>query len=175
LQSEPDPVIAPAPRVLELADPYEDDGPPMPQRTWVRLFLVLIGLGWLTVFVIAIRIDPYRDGEVKLSETHTQLGLPPCQFKTVTGVACPSCGMTSSFALLMHGDLVNSLRANFAGTLLALIGLAFLPWSVLSMVRGRWLGTRDVEGLILRLVIVFVTVMLGRWLALMAWKWWGGS
>src|SRR5436190_1772061 len=113
LQSEPDPVIAPAPRVLELADPYEDDGPPMPQRTWVRTLLVLIGLGWVTIFVIAIRLDPYRGGTVWREETHTQLGLPPCQFKAVTGIACPSCGMTTSFALLMRGDFWNSLQANF--------------------------------------------------------------
>jgi Protein of unknown function (DUF2752) len=174
LQSEPDPVIAPAPRVLELVDPYEDDGPPMPQRTWVRMLLVLIGIGWLAVFVIAIRLDPYRDGRIWQEQTHTQLGLPPCQFKTITGVPCPSCGMTSSFALLMHGDVVESLKANFAGTLLACVGLAFVPWSVLSMVRGRWLGTRDAEGLLLRVVIVFVVVMMGRWLALMAWRWYGG-
>ena len=175
MQSESEPVIAPAPRVLELVDPYEDDGPPMPQRAWVRTLLVVIGLGWLAIFVIAIRLDPYEGGQVWLQETHTQLGLPPCQFKAITGVPCPSCGMTSSFALLMHGDLVESLKANFAGTLLAAIGLAFLPWSVLSMVRGRWLGTRDAEGLLLRVVILFVVVMFVRWGALLAWRRWFGG
>ena len=50
-------------------------------------------------------------------ETHRQLGLPPCTFKEMTGLPCPSCGMTSSFALLVRGDVMNSLRANAVGTL----------------------------------------------------------
>ena len=33
--------------------------------------------------------------------THQQLGLPPCNFVTLTGYPCPACGMTTSFALLV--------------------------------------------------------------------------
>ena len=48
--------------------------------------------------------------------THTQLGMPPCNFVVMTGKPCPACGMTTSFALLVRGDVGASLRANWAGT-----------------------------------------------------------
>ena len=174
MHSEPNRDIAAPPIVLELADDDEDDGPPMPQRGWVRAILAALALGWIAVFTVALWLDPYRGGAVWLDETHTQLNLPACHFKAITGQPCPSCGMTSSFSLLMHGDPLNSLRDNFAGTLLALIGLAFLPWSAASIVRGRWLWFRDIEGLLLRVVILFVAVMFVRWIGLMAWRFFGG-
>jgi Protein of unknown function (DUF2752) len=132
-------------------------------RLWVRLGLVLLAGGLMVVFAIAIWLNPYKDGHVWLQETHKQLGLPPCTFKSLTGVPCPSCGMTSSFSLLMHGDLWNSLRANFVGTLLALFGLAFVPWALVSVIRGKLALIRSVEYVLVRLVLVFVTLLLLRW------------
>src|SRR4051812_36259079 len=83
------------------------------------------------VFGVAVWLDPYdAEGKAKLIETHRQLGLPECTFKALTGKPCPSCGMTSSFALLVHGDVANSFRANEVGTLLALFLLVVLPWSL---------------------------------------------
>src|SRR5262249_44252401 len=98
-------------------------------RLYVRGCLIAIALGLALVFGIAAFLDPYRDGRVWTDETHTQLGLPPCTFKVVTGVPCPSCGMTTSFALLVRGDIYNSLRANFAGTALAVMCLLYIPWA----------------------------------------------
>ena len=163
--------MVPPPVILELVD---DEGPPMPRRIWVRGLLILIALGWLGVFAIAAWLQPYQGGEPWMEGTHTQLGLPTCHFKAITGYPCPSCGMTSSFALLIHGDLLNSLRANFAGTLLASIGLLYLPWSISSVLRGRWVWIRDIEGTLLRLVVLFVAAMLTRWVTVLAWRYFFG-
>jgi hypothetical protein len=130
---------------------------------WVRLGLVLIVAGLLAVFTIAILLDPYKDGRVWLQETHKQMGLPPCTFKALTGLPCPSCGMTSSFSLLMHGDPWNSVRANFVGTMLAVFCLALIPWALVSAVRGRWALVRSLEYVVVRLVLAFVTLLLVRW------------
>jgi hypothetical protein len=130
---------------------------------WVRLVLVLIAVGLIAVFTVAICLNPYKDGHVWLAETHRQLGLFPCTFKQVTGLPCPSCGMTSSFALLMHGDLWNSLRANAVGTLLAVVSLAFIPWALLCAIRGRRYLILSFENTLIRLVVVFLVLMLGRW------------
>jgi hypothetical protein len=63
----------------------------------------------------------------------------------------------------MHGDLVNSLKANAAGTLLALGCLAFIPWALLCAVRGRRYLIQSFEWALVRLVVVFLVLMLGRW------------
>src|SRR5258708_35401305 len=92
-----------------------------PLAHWVRGILTVMALGLAAVFVTARSINPYReDGSAQRMATPRQLGLPPCTFAEMTRVPCPACGMTTSFALLMHGDLLNSARANWVGTLLAL-------------------------------------------------------
>ena len=101
--------------------------------------------------------------------THRQLGLPPCTFYTFTGgLPCPSCGMTTSFALLARGDVWNSLRANSVGTILALFGLVLLPWNVLCAVRGRTYFIASIEGALLKIVLAFVVLMLVRWAVVVA-------
>ena len=128
-----------------------------------------MAVGLTAVFAVALWLNPYDSaGQPLRIETHRQLGLPPCTFYTLTGLPCPSCGMTTSFALLMHGDLGNSLRANAAGTLLAAFALALIPWSLASAARGRPLGVRSWERALTRLVTVFVLLMMARWLVVLA-------
>jgi len=142
---------------------------PLLQRG-VRVALVAVVLGLVAVFAVAVGLDPYKDGKVWLEGTHQQLGLPECSFKTFTrssryphGLPCPSCGMTSSFTLLVHGDVVDSLRANAAGTLLAVFCLALIPWAVLCACRGRLYLVSSIEWALTRLVVVFFVLMLVRW------------
>lgn len=131
---------------------------------WVRGALLALALGLVGVFAIAAWLDPYdAEGKARRSETHLQLGLPPCTFRSLTGVPCPSCGMTTSFALLMHGDLVNSLRANAVGTLLAVFGLVLIPWSLASLLRGRPLWIVSFDWAATWMVIIFVVLLLARW------------
>ena len=66
--------------------------------------------------------------------THTVLGLPPCGMLVYTGRPCPTCGVTTSFALAAHGRFGEALvnqpfgLAVFAlvcgGLLLAVVTLA---------------------------------------------------
>ena len=130
----------------------------------VRFLLALIAAGLVMVFVIAIRLNPYyADGTPRSMETHRELGLPPCSFYEHTGLPCPSCGMTTSFSLLMHGDIGNSLRANAVGTGLALFCLLLIPWCVVSAWLGRPLGIWSIELSLIRVLIVFLVVLFVRW------------
>jgi hypothetical protein len=142
---------------------------------WVRGTLLVMALGVTAVFGIALWLNPYdADGQPLRLETHTQLGLPPCTFRIMTGVPCPSCGMTTSFALLMHGDVLNSLRANAVGTLLALLGLAFIPWSLVCILCKRSFFIVSFERALLWGVLIFLTLLLGRWLIVLGLARWGG-
>jgi len=135
----------------------------------VRGGLVCVAGFLILIFSIALYLDPYvRDGSGKVlaakrQETHRGLGLPPCTFYSQTGLPCPSCGMTTSFALLVRGDVWHSVQANFAGTLLGAMCLFVIPWSLASLWKQRLLFVRSFEVLMTTAVSTFLAVMMIRW------------
>jgi hypothetical protein len=142
---------------------------------WVRGALLGIALGLTVVFAVAWRIKPYReDGSAEQMATHQQIGLLPCTFVEKTGVPCPACGMTTSFALLVRGDLINSLGANWVGTMLAAFCLAFIPWAVIGVVRGRTPFVRSLEKASIVVITGLLVLMLLRWGIVLAWLWYNG-
>jgi hypothetical protein len=153
---------------------------PVPRRrgprrlpTAVRGVLLLIAAGWVIVFGIAFWLNPYRtdSGEtgVRTHGTHQQLGLPPCGFLRMTGKPCPSCGMTTSFSLTMHGDLANAAQANWVGVVLVGYGMLLVPWAAVSAWRGRYLWVRSLEWLVMWSVSAFLVLILSRWVAVLFW------
>jgi hypothetical protein len=145
-------------------------------RPWVRGTLVGLALALSGVFAVAIWLNPYNDdGSPRTMATHRQMHLPPCTFYATTGLPCPSCGMTTSFALLMHGDVLNSLRANAVGTLLAVFCLMLIPWCLASAVRRQTLFLRSLERTLTFVVLAFLSLMLLRWMIVLAWAWWTGT
>ena len=135
----------------------------------VRVLLALMALGFVAVFVVAACLRPYHPetGEPLTMATHTQLGMAPCNMVVLTNKPCPACGMTTSFALLMHGDIPASLRANWVGTLIALFWLALIPWAVVTVARGRLWGVRNGELFLAVAVGLLVALMIGRWAVIM--------
>ena len=80
--------------------------------------------------------------------------------------------MTTSFSLLMHGDPVNSLRANWVGTGLAVFCLALIPWAVASVWLRRPLFVLSLDRAMAVVVVTFLVVMLLRWGVVLALIWW---
>lgn len=145
-------------------------------RPWVRGSLIGLALALIAVFVVAVWINPYKaDGSPLTMATHRQLGLPPCTFYFTTGFPCPACGMTTSFALLMRGDLRNSLRANAVGTLLAGFCLLLIPWSLASLVCGRTLFVRSIERTLTFVMLAFLSMLLLRWMIVLGMAWLTGT
>lgn len=163
--------IVPSPVSEQIYD-FAEHPPRGRLRHWMRACLVLVVVALAGVFAVAITLDPYQDGKVWLMETHRQLGLPECTFKRVTGYPCPSCGMTSSFALAIRGDLWHAVQANCAGAVLALACLACIPWAALCAIRGRLVGIRNFETVLVRGVVGFFILMFGRWAIVLALSCW---
>jgi hypothetical protein len=142
-----------------------------PLTGWVRWVLVLIAVGLVGVFVLAARIHPYgEDGVALRMATHRQLGLPECGFVTATGLPCPSCGLTTSFALTIRADWYNAARANWVGLLLAVFCLGLIPWGFASALAGRALGVASLDRALLVLISCVFVMLLVRWSFVVCWR-----
>lgn len=131
---------------------------------YVRILLAAMAVGFTAIIVIALCLNPYKgDGEAKTMETHTQLGLPKCSSVQMFGKPCPACGMTTSFALLTHGDVVNSMKANWVGTLMCAVIILLTPWLLVSAFRGRLLWVRNGELFSTIILAGLLLLMMGRW------------
>jgi hypothetical protein len=99
-----------------------------PQR-FERLLAGFVTAVACVAFTIAAVVNPYDEaGRPRTHGTHRQLGLPPCTMLSTVGFPCPSCGMTTSIALFFHGDVPAACRVNWAGALLAAVGIAVATW-----------------------------------------------
>lgn len=116
-----------------------------------RVLFVLWSLLLAAGFFLAYRLEPDPRG----FGTHQRLGLPPCTFRVMFGLPCPSCGMTTSFAHFSRGHFIQAFRANAGGMLLALLCLAQIPWCLWSAACGCTIGmARPVHGLLYVMVAV---------------------
>lgn len=143
--------------------PTEQAG--QPRLTWgIRITLVFVVALLIALFSLAAWLDPYdASGKARKDETHRQLGLPECTFKNLTGKPCPSCGMTTSFSLLLRGDFIHAYEANEVGLLLASFLLVCIPWAIISLFRNRLVYIESLERALTWAVAVFLTLLLVRW------------
>jgi hypothetical protein len=118
---------------------------------------VAVGLAGVIGLAVWLRPDPRGVG------THQQLGLPPCSFHFFLRVPCPSCGMTTSFAALVRGQVSASLKANAVGTLLAIGCLAMAPYLLVCAVWGKRLWVRDYEVLLARIIVLVMVLVFAGW------------
>jgi Protein of unknown function (DUF2752) len=95
------------------------------RMTWLgRAFAAVMSLGCMALLVTAALLKPDPSG----MGTHLALGLAPCGFLQATGLPCPTCGMTTSWAWFARGNLAASVWVQPMGTLLALL-TAMVFWS----------------------------------------------
>lgn len=98
--------------------------------------------------------------------THTQLHLPPCAFLMVFGKPCPSCGMTTAFALALHGRPLDALVVQPAGV--AVLAACFATWLYLPI---AWRSRRPFEHLFehkafVPMVVSLIVLIMAVW----AWR-----
>ncbi len=102
-----------------------------------RVAWVILGAGAWATIAIARWLHPDARG----FGTHQQLGLPPCAFTALTHVPCPGCGLTTSFAYMAHGHLLDAFRAHLMGPLLFGITVWLAFYAPFAALRGRPLRT----------------------------------
>lgn len=127
-----------------------------------RLMSIVAGAGLVALLAVAAWLEPSPNG----LGTHQQLGLPPCTFRILFGARCPSCGMTTAWANVMHAQPAAAFRANTGGTLLAIVALAAAPWLLLSAALGRWSPVKPNDTYLVLGAGVFVAITLADW----AWR-----
>lgn len=104
-----------------------------------RTLLASFGVFLLSGFLLSVYLKPSPAGY----GTHQKLGLPPCSMRVMFEIPCPSCGMTTSFSHFVRGQIPSSMRANAAGTLLAVVCVVLMIWSFLTAWQGRYMWVHD--------------------------------
>ncbi len=90
------------------------------QGRGARMLGGVLGVPATLVLIVAAWLEPAAEG----FGTHRQLGLAGCTVLTLTGWPCPMCGMTTTFALMAEGRLLEALHNQpfgvvlFSGTVL---------------------------------------------------------
>ncbi|MEP0842006.1 MAG: DUF2752 domain-containing protein [Phycisphaerae bacterium] len=98
-----------------------------------RVYAAGVAAAAVAVLVVAARLTPDASG----IGTHRQLGLPPCGFAVMSGLPCPTCGMTTAFSLAVRGRWFAAMRAQPAGFALALATATTAVLALLATATGR--------------------------------------
>ena len=104
--------------------------------------------------------------------THEQLGLPPCVFLHLTGIPCPGCGLTTSFAHAARLQFYESVITQPFGLVVFIIAVLSVPlsmhfirrrvpWTKFNLSRGRNLVIRLTIALFILSWLYKIAVMKG--------------
>jgi hypothetical protein len=127
-----------------------------------RLGAALLAIAVIAPLCIGSQLFPSPTG----IGTHTQIsGMQKCWFEARTGIPCPSCGMTTSFAYFARGNIVASFYIQPMGCVLAAL-------SIMAFWTGMYLALtgRPVHRLLDRLPVKVIGLFF-MWFGLTAWAW----
>src|ERR1051326_4605376 len=107
---------------------------PMPLIGWRgRLAALVVMMACLGTLGMAAWLRPEPSG----MGSHRQFGLQSCQFERNTGLPCPTCGMTTSFAWFVRGNLLASFYVQPMGAILAMATTMIFWAAGYSAVSGK--------------------------------------
>ena len=125
----------------------------------IRSLLIGWSLFLIAGFGIAIQTTPDPRG----FGTHQRFGFAPCVIRNQLSIPCPSCGMTTSFSHFVRGQIRQSAKANTTGLVLALVCVAMIPWSWISVYRKQLWLVANPENFLLWLLCTLITITLIEW------------
>jgi hypothetical protein len=135
-----------------------------PRARLDRAIWAALALASLLVLVVASLLSPSTSGV----GTHVALGLPPCGFLLWSGLPCPACGLTTSFAHLARAELAPALAANPLGLPLFALTVTLVPFASLHTYKGTSF-VHEIERLRAdRAALILVLALLLAWAARLA-------
>jgi hypothetical protein len=99
--------------------------------------------------------------------THEQLGMVPCSWPILFDRPCPTCGVTTAAAHVVHLAPLTALHTQPFGALLALAGLGFAAFALRTLLIGESLVARVSNWPWAKLLLLAVGALLVGW----AWTW----
>lgn len=126
-----------------------------------RIMAGLTALSALAVLLMAIWITPNPRG----TETHRQLGLAPCHFKSQFNIPCLTCGMTTSFSWFVRGNLIASFYVQPMGMILAGFTFFLFWFSAFEAATGKNLHV------LLQILPLNSYLLCSAGLSIAAWVW----
>ncbi len=91
--------------------------------------------------------------------------IPLCTFRRVTGIPCPTCGMTTCFIYLTHFQFIEGMKASPLGTLLFLFSFLCIIYLIVTSVfkfpKIKILMNRKEKSVFM---IIFVLLLLLNWI-----------
>jgi hypothetical protein len=92
--------------------------------------------------------------------THEQMGLPPCLFFKLTGIPCPNCGLTTSFAHAARLHVYQAFTTQPFGLMAFCLTVVSIPLVVFlfqrRITRSQIVHARGVDRLLYFLIAVYL-------------------
>lgn len=104
---------------------------PAKQRR-IRVTGALAVLGCAAVLALAVWVKPDPRGY----GSHTQITPGPCVFHWFTGLPCPTCGMTTSFAYMVRLQVKEAALAQPFGVILFAVVIVLMPVGLYCVATG---------------------------------------
>lgn len=99
----------------------------------VRLAHACLVAGLSAILLLSLFLEPDPRG----LGTHEQLLPLPCNFRVMTGLPCPFCGMTTAFAHMARGELREACLAQPMGVLGFTATILLLPFAAGGAIFGK--------------------------------------
>lgn len=122
----------------------------MPKKiTWGNLAACFLLFSfWIVLF--SLTPDPRGFG------THEQLFLPPCFFHWLTQLPCPACGLTTSFAHLVNGNIMQAIHTHRLSPILFMMFVLLTGHAIRSLLKKQnfWLFLNGEKTTFVSMVLV---------------------
>lgn len=134
-------------------------GASVPVSAFNRMIWGLAGLACGAVLVTAAMIHPDPRG----FGTHEALGMRSCGFILMSGLPCPTCGMTTAYSQMMHGRPLAAFVAQPAGFVLCLGTMVGAVLCLRIAILGRipWINWDRIGPV--RVMLGFAALLIGGW------------